>query len=169
MESLVFNHINSFKVFRVFYFMQLDECLDDIEARNTDGKGMGVYATRDFRPGEMVLMFRGSYVKNRSEHTVQVEKDLHIDPREPWKYVNHSCDPNCGIVNRMDLEAMRPIRKGEEVTFDYAMTEAKIANLFDCSCGAAICRGRVGGFDTLSEELKKKYVGHISDHLLKGD
>jgi hypothetical protein len=61
---------------------------------------------------------------------------------------------------------MQKIKPGEEITFDYAMTELKLQNAFQCLCGSDICRGQVGGFINLSAELREKYKGHISDYLV---
>jgi hypothetical protein len=57
-------------------------------------------------------------------------------------YINHSCDPNCEteeVRGRVWVMSIRPIKAGEELTYDY--------NLYDgdeedatCYCGAAICR-----------------------------
>ena len=57
-------------------------------------------------------------------------------------YINHSCDPNCEteeVRGRVWVMSIRPIKAGEELTYDY--------NLYDgdeddarCYCGAASCR-----------------------------
>ena len=42
-------------------------------------------------------------------------------------YVNHSCEPNCGIKEdqgRVVLFALKPIGNGDEITFDDATTQA---------------------------------------------
>jgi len=45
------------------------------------------------------------------------------DPAEAGDLVNHSCDPNCGLVGAVLVVAMRDIEPGEEITFDYAMSD----------------------------------------------
>jgi SET domain-containing protein len=68
-------------------------------------------------------------------------------------FINHSCDPNCEIdeiKGRIWIFALRDIKAGEELTYDY--------NLYDgdddapCHCGAANCRGTL----YTEEELAKK-------------
>jgi SET domain-containing protein len=69
------------------------------------------------------------------------------------RWINHSCAPNCEAVNdegRIFIEAIRSIRPGEEVTYDYNLilderhTPAlKRAN--PCHCGSRHCRGTLLG------------------------
>ncbi|KAG9489940.1 hypothetical protein GDO78_005710 [Eleutherodactylus coqui] len=80
-------------------------------------------------------------------------------------FVNHSCDPNLQVYNvfidnldvrlpRIALFSTRPIKAGEELTFDYQMkgsgdlstdsielSPAKKRVRTTCRCGAANCRG----------------------------
>ncbi len=35
-------------------------------------------------------------------------------------YMNHSCDPNAGIINDRKLVASKDIHKGGEITIDYS-------------------------------------------------
>ena len=141
----------------------------EIELRDCKEKGKGIYATSEFNVDEEVLTLQGTSTNERGTHTLQVGMLEHLLVGEPWRYVNHSCNPNCGIKNRRTLVAMRHIKKGEEITFDYAMTELELQNSFQCLCGSDICRGQIGGFKNLPEELKKKYQGYISDYLIANE
>jgi hypothetical protein len=53
-----------------------------------------------------------------------------LDPAPPFRYVNHSCDPNCEIFyweaepgeieeERLWMQTIRPINAGEELLIDY--------------------------------------------------
>lgn len=71
-----------------------------------------------------------------------------LDGNKPWnptRLVNHSCDPNCEMVNEDDqlfLYSLRPLKKGEEITFDYGYD---IEHFLDhpCRCGASGCMGYI--------------------------
>jgi SET domain len=87
--------------------------------------------------------------------SVQVGPDLHIDMDPaidllgqmdiyPWRFMNHSCDPNCAIIDRM-VVAIMPIHPGDELTFDYNSNEDEMAQPFECDCGAAQCAGWISG------------------------
>jgi hypothetical protein len=139
--------------------------------------GRGVFATRAFEKGEWVLGVAGPLVKQRSIYTIQIARDLHIQPRSPAKYLNHSCDPNLGVkINRSglpDFYALRHIEPGEHLTFDYAMTEYVLEEMelgrerTPCRCGAPNCRGHIGSYSELPDEVKRRYAGFIADYLLE--
>ena len=64
-------------------------------------------------------------------------------------YLCHSCDPNCEVIVGVDLaaglRAIKPIRAGDAVCFDYDTTEDDLRGDrggFDCQCGADNCRGQ---------------------------
>lgn len=140
--------------------------LSQIEVRQTKDRDKGIYAKRDFNIGEIVLIFQGNeLVTEGGHHTLQIGQNEHLLVDEPQRYVNHSCDPNCGIKGRTILVAMKPIKQGEEVTFDYAMTEYSCSGL-QCLCGAKNCRGKITGFDKLPDDFRERYKGFISDYLL---
>ncbi len=101
-------------------------------------------------------------------HTIQVDEALYLGPiglEEPADYINHSCNPNAGIRGQIVLVAMRPIAVGEEITFDYAMSDSSSFDEFACACGAPNCRGQVSGNDWQRPELWKRYDGYFSAYL----
>ncbi|KAK9134953.1 hypothetical protein Syun_014283 [Stephania yunnanensis] len=75
------------------------------------------------------------------------------------RFINHSCDPNCRTEKWMvngevciGLFAVRDIKKGEEVTFDYNYVRVFGAAAKRCICGSAECRGYLGG-DPLNTDV----------------
>ena len=140
--------------------------------------GLGVFANRDFKKGELVVRSSGKVISCQTEHSIQLDWDRHLDVDPPARYMNHSCNPNLGIRTNgngfPDFVAMRDIKKGEELTWDYAMSEwthyerSDPALDFDltCRCGAKNCRGKFGYYSELPDELKERYKGFISDYLV---
>jgi hypothetical protein len=128
--------------------------------------GKGIYANKNFLREERVLTFQGIRTSEKTHHTLQIGLKQYLLVYEPWRYVNHSCDPNCGIKDLNNLVAMRTINNGEEITFDYAMAELDKLTFEDCLCGSQNCRGKITGFRGLPDDLKKKYNGFISSYLL---
>jgi uncharacterized protein len=60
-------------------------------------------------------------------------------------YINHSCDPNCGLpvaFGEIIILAGRDIVPGEELTVDY-LSNHEIRHL-PCCCRSAGCRSGVG-------------------------
>ncbi len=149
------------------------------EARNAGGKGMGSYAIEPIAAGESVAAFGGwvaeeaelrSLPDERVSRTMQIDEHLYLvsgETADPGDYVNHSCSPNCGLSGNMLVVAMRDIAIGEELTFDYAMSDGGDYDEFDCLCGVTECRGVVTGRDWLLPELQSRYAGWFSPYLAR--
>ncbi|MFZ5952864.1 MAG: SET domain-containing protein-lysine N-methyltransferase [Candidatus Rifleibacteriota bacterium] len=82
------------------------------------------------------------------------------DPMQ-WKPINHSCDPNSWVTG-LDLTARRDIRKGEEITIDYATFCNETMEEFNCGCGSPNCRGVISGKDH-EKPFLDLYGEHVSD------
>lgn len=148
-----------------------------IGERRSPDKGFGLYANRPIKAGELLCMWGGDIVSreqldvcdpNHQMHSVQVAEGLYMVPygeAELADYVNHSCEPNAGIKGQVAVVAMRDIDTGDEVTFDYAMTDASDYDEFDCACGTASCRGKVTGRDWMRADLQDRYKGWFSVYL----
>jgi hypothetical protein len=108
------------------------------------------------------------YDAERRSRSLQVDTHLiFLGPaiREPGDSINHSCEPNCGMRNATTIVAMRDIAVGEELTFDYAMSDASDYDEFDCNCRTSLCRGRVRADDWQLETLRHKYKGFFSPYI----
>jgi hypothetical protein len=112
-----------------------------------DGVGEGVVSLVDFEPGEVIFHFTGIFSSQITQFTLQVADGLHLhDPFFMGKIL-HSCDANSSVdMQARTFTAVKRIKAGEFVTMDYAQTEARLFKDFDCSCGAANCRGHVTGY-----------------------
>jgi len=123
----------------------------DVEVRKSTIHGLGLYARRAFRAGEIVLRWNLSRLISKNElaslpeherrytHPFDAERILIVQP--PERYVNHSCANNTVVRDFCDV-AVRPIEAGEEITSDYSTDES--GSKFTCSCGAENCRRTVG-------------------------
>jgi hypothetical protein len=129
--------------------------------------GWGVFAARDLAPWEEILRFEGPPISladtlamgEYQANPLQVDFDLYLDIQPPGVLVNHSCDPNAGIVHDTVLVALRPIPRGEEIRFDYSTTMWEDCWTMECRCGSPHCRGVVRDFITLPAELQAEYLG----------
>jgi uncharacterized protein len=63
------------------------------------------------------------------------------------------------------LIALRDIVAGEEVCYDYAMSDGSNIDEFPCQCGAPNCRGTITGRDWMNPVLQQAYAGHFSPYL----
>ena len=106
----------------------------------------------------------------RRRRSSQIDDDLFMvaaELEEPGDHLNHSCAPNCGIAGGVIVVALREIAAGENLTYDYAMTDGCDYDEFDCICGAATCRGQITGNDWMLPELQLRYRGSFSPYLAR--
>jgi hypothetical protein len=80
-------------------------------------------------------------------------------------YLNHSCDPNSGVKDRVAVVAMRNIEKGEEITLDYSITEADPYWKMKCKCGKENCRKIIRSIQFLPEEIYRRYEPFVPEFL----
>ncbi|TFH21592.1 MAG: SET domain-containing protein-lysine N-methyltransferase, partial [Myxococcales bacterium] len=138
--------------------------------------GSGVYACVDITAGSLLVIW-GGRILTRGELearppterrvTLQVDDDAYLvsDVEGPADWVNHCCEPNAGMNGQISLVALCDIHAGEEICFDYAMTDASDYDEFDCRCGARQCRGRVTGSDWMQEDVVERYAGYFSTYI----
>jgi uncharacterized protein len=81
--------------------------------------------------------------------------------------MNHSCEPNCVIMGRTKVVALRRIEPGEEVTFDYSTNVGWEGFSMACECGMKGCRKVVRSYGALPDELKGRYGACVSAFLLR--
>ena len=127
---------------------KLDE---NVEVRPSGIHGRGLYALRDFRPGEVVLRWNVAHkISNDALKSLSDDERRYVHPfsddesiivQPPERFVNHSCDNNTVVVNFSDV-AIRSISVDDEITSDYGSDGADTS--FSCSCGSLNCRGKVG-------------------------
>ena len=153
-------------------YMNVD---DGFELRKSPGKGEGIFATKSFKVGDIVMVgVIKEVLDGNHSHASQIGEHEFVLHAGLINKVNHSCDPNCGIrVNETgahDFVAMRDISINEEIIFDYAMRNYAVDYFpSQCMCGSKKCRGRITGWKDLPDEKKKEYEGFVAPYLLELD
>lgn len=129
--------------------------------------GWGVFARRAVPAGTRLLEYLGERVsKDESNarglalqaaaarnggpavYIFEVNEEWDLDGDKPYnvaRFVNHSCAPNCEVVNEEDrlfLYALRDLRAGEELTFDYGY-DLQHFREHPCQCGSPSCPGYI--------------------------
>jgi SET domain-containing protein len=148
-----------------------------LEVKKTDKYGKGVFAVKNIKKDELLAIFGGYILTLKEEEKLlgefsdtgmQIHDNFVLtskNSKENTDYFNHSCDPNSGFKGQIFLVAMRDIKKGEEITFDYAMVlcSNKDAKLYKikCLCGRKNCRGFITEEDWKIPKLQKKYNGYF--------
>jgi uncharacterized protein len=114
--------------------------------------GRCLVATDTIRAETAVGRVRGKVIKSSeygSEYCIDLGDGTSLEPAAPFKYLNHSCEPNCELIlwrvpwntGEVTLEVwlhtLRRIGAGEELTIDYAWPASAA---IPCQCNAANCR-----------------------------
>ncbi|QQL46418.1 SET domain-containing protein-lysine N-methyltransferase [Sulfuriroseicoccus oceanibius] len=143
--------------------------------------GSGVFAAKDIPAGTPIVEYLGEIIdKDEAErrgleqmevaretgdaavYVFIINDDYDIDGNFEWnvaRLINHSCDPNCESAidedDRIWVSALRDIKKGEELGFDYGFD---LDHYLDhpCYCGKDGCVGYIVGRDYWDELLKKE-------------
>jgi len=147
--------------------------------RSINGYGL-IVRNKEVEEGEIVIAWTGRIMTYKEILTLpefdrdfyyQIDDDLFQVPfsiglREPADFVNHSCEPTCGLKGPAILVAMRKLKIGEEVCFDYAMSESKDYHEIDCNCRTPSCRSRISGEDWKTQDhLWEKYGDFFSPYI----
>jgi len=138
-------------------------------------EGLGLFATAGIAAAETVMRLGGQLIDDAalaslappySSLTIASGRHLLIDPADPVRYGNHSCDPNLWHDTATALVARRRIQPGEELTIDYATHTGIETWTMNCRCGTTLCRGTVTGRDWRLPQLQRAYGHHWSPPLL---
>jgi D-alanine-D-alanine ligase len=126
--------------------------------------GYGMYAKFDLPKG--TLLFKGEEKAQRivtkkfvdenwdereknyfRRYAYPIGNDVYIlwalEPEE-WSPQNHHCDANCEYEG-LNVFTNRDIKKGQELTLDYAYFLDHTMEPFSCACGSLKCRGLIKG------------------------
>ena len=142
-------------------------------ARQSPIHGNGVFAGVDLPAGETLIEYRGARITHaqadrryaggsETGHTFLFTLneryiiDANVDGNDA-RWINHSCAPNCQAVlhedpgsdrrlDRVMIESLRPIKAGEELTYDYGIRleerhTPRLKKIWACLCGAPDCSG----------------------------
>ena len=122
---------------------------------------LGLFAKGDINKGEKVIEYKGRKFTHK-----QVEENDRFDNSKAIylftlneryvldgdtktntaKYINHSCDPNCevDIINgKIWIIAIKDIKKGDELSYDYGFGYDADFRQFPCKCGSKNCCGYI--------------------------
>ncbi len=124
-----------------------------VEVRHTkDGKGSSLFAMEDIDKDDYVREYVGKieYKRRENNYIMKINRmNLWINGDKndgPAQYMNHSCDPNCELVQwgvdglpHMCFFAKKNIKHGMEVTFNYNWDGVNGQVQTVCLCGSENC------------------------------
>jgi hypothetical protein len=144
--------------------------LSPVEFRDSQIAGRGVFARRQFNPGDVVVSYAPKQRKVEArdpQAIVAAETRLTLlseerfviipDTRIPGGWLcNHSCNPNASLFSdgQGRIQCTRPIAPGDEVTIFYGWVTHNEPERDPCRCGSAQCRGFIN-FDLSDEDARQ--------------
>lgn len=141
----------------------------------SDISGKGVFAKQDLKKGETAFILKGGLrpfnMRNEQDslaypNWIGIGKNLWIDPKKPANYLNHSCNPNLGVRGKLLFVALKNIKKGEEITVDYSITEADTFWYMKCLCESKECRKIIKSIQSLPQKTFDKYYPYIGKYFI---
>jgi len=119
--------------------------------------GLGLFATEPIRKGARIVEYSGPRIPTKAAHALErnganryifeINSRWSIDGSgrdNMGRYANHSCVPNAASEltrGKLILRAIRQIRPGDEITYDYG--KEYVALFFKGGCKCAKCRDTV--------------------------
>lgn len=139
----------------------------------SDINGKGIFAGEDIKKGERIQYIKGKRVKNvvkNSRESAAIANWIGISRKfwmntegTPFLFINHSCDPNAAIMGTKTVVALENVRKDEEITIDYSMSDADPHwEGIHCTCGTRNCRKEIRAIYTIPPSVFKKHMPYVS-------
>lgn len=140
--------------------------------------GKGVFANKNFKKGEKILQIDDTHIVNDESKLTEYQKEYQCDwlkdkivlMQTPERYTNHSCNPNSYVKTVRGIRtvlAMKDIKKGEEITHDYAIN-GYYQTAIPCKCKAKNCKKILNcDFFQLPKPIQQKYLPYLDDWFIK--
>ena len=145
-----------------------------IKKSNIDKKGL--YAAKNIKIGTRIIEYVGKIItkkntqknpkfdNNKAIYLFNLNSRYDLDGDFSWntaRLINHSCNPNCEVEGqgfKLWISAIKDIKKGEELSYDYGFGYDSDYKQFPCKCGSKICVGyivREGSRWRIDKKFKK--------------
>jgi uncharacterized protein len=148
--------------------------METIHIGDTANTGKGVFASIRFKKNQVLFKVEGKlkvepydlkYFIGARWFGIDDQTWLSTFRNSYAYYLNHSCNPNSGIRDKVVIVAMRDIEKGEEITLDYSITEADPYWKMKCKCGNRNCRTTIRSIQFLPDEIYRRYEPFVPEFL----
>lgn len=151
----------------------------EIKASLIDDKGL--FANKPIIKGEIVVIRAGHIITKEElfkhkdvirDSDLQISDNSYIAPLSQKEFnnimtfVNHSRNPNLGLLGNIIFISMQNIEAGQELLLDYAMFDNN-NDQFICNCKSKNCRKIITGRDWKKKDLQNKYGNYFSSYLLE--
>ena len=120
-----------------------------------------MYANQNIKKGVRIIEYKGKIISTKKSDTsskfdndkaiylFNINKRYDLDGDFKFniaRLINHSCDPNCEVFGKglkIWIYAMRDIKVGEELSYDYGFSFDKDFKNYPCKCKSKNCVGYI--------------------------
>jgi SET domain-containing protein len=138
-------------------------------AYTDEQRGWGLFASATLAEGDMIHEYAGEVISNaecekrkkklmkaksRAFYFAQLSERAVIDAGAKGtdaRFANHSCEPNAELhvwhvdrILHLALLAVKPIKAGDEITWNYGADGGFSNGELECFCGSKCCNGVFG-------------------------
>ena len=121
----------------------------------------GLYANQNIKKGTKIIEYKGKIISvkqseanpkfdnEKAIYLFNINKKYDLDGDFKFniaRLINHSCEPNCEVFGsglKIWVYAMKNIKKGEELSYDYGFNYDDDFKAYPCNCGAKNCAGYI--------------------------
>ncbi len=129
--------------------------------KNSKIDNKGLYASRSIKNSTKIVEYKGKIItkkqvednpkfdNGKAIYLFDLSKKYDLDGDFKFniaRLINHSCDPNCEVYGsglKVWVYAIKDIKKGEELTYDYGFSFDENYKDFPCKCGSKKCVGYI--------------------------
>ncbi len=138
----------------------------------------GLYANCNIKSGTRIIEYKGKIISvkqsendpkfdnSKAIYLFNLNKRYDLDGAYNFniaRLINHSCNPNCEVFGKglkVWVYAMKNIKKGEELSYDYGFSFDENFRQFPCNCRSKNCVGYIvrEGSRWRIKKLKRKKI-----------
>ncbi len=129
--------------------------------KNSKIDNKGLYASQSIKNRTKIVEYKGKIItkkqvednpkfdNGKAIYLFDLNKKYDLDGDFKFniaRLINHSCDPNCEVYGsglKVWVYAIKDIKKGEELTYDYGFSFDENFKDFPCRCGSKKCVGYI--------------------------
>ena len=138
----------------------------------------GLYSNCNIKSGTRIIEYKGKIISvkqsendpkfdnSKAIYLFNLNKRYDLDGAYNFniaRLINHSCNPNCEVFGKglkVWVYAMKNIKKGEELSYDYGFSFDENFRQFPCNCRSKNCVGYIvrEGSRWRIKKLKRKKI-----------
>ena len=121
----------------------------------------GLYANQNIKKGTRIIEYKGKIISvkqsevspkfdnGKAIYLFNINKKYDLDGDFKFntaRLINPSCDPSCEVFGfglKIWVYAMKNIKKGEELSYDYGFSYDDDYKAYPCKCGTKNCAGYI--------------------------